>query len=258
MAVIPQPNVPEPAMPWAREITKLIQELSGDTRRLTLGGVALTQQAGSTNTAVMRVGLATEVAQVTADEAVVVADDASVAAQTALQQVQASITSSLDEYVVTDSSVIVPGPTAEWGSDTPDWVAGQFVWRRTKNTRLDGAVTYSSPSVITGPDGATGEDAVLLRVSSTRGTSFKNSAISTVLTVTVFRGPQRITTIQDLHTAFGVGAYLEWWWRRIDDAGFGIISSADSRLSESGFALTVSPADVDEQSVFECRLQTTN
>lgn len=194
----------------------------------------------------------------TADDALEAADDAANDAQLALDQVLGSITNSLDEYVVTNSSSTAPGPGAAWSADTPDWEPGQYVWRRTKNTRLDGSVQYSSPAVITGASGETGEDAVLLRVSSTRGTSFKNNAISTVLTVTVYKGSLRITDITALHTEFGLGAFLEWWWRRIDDAAFQVVSSADDRLSQAGFALTVSPADVDEQSVFECRLQTPN
>lgn len=107
-----------------------------------------------------------------------------------------------------------------------------------------------------GPEGAAGTDAVLLRVASSRGTSFKNNSISTVLSVTVFKGDLRITTIQDLQANFSGSAYLEWWWRRMNDISFSVVSSADSRLSQAGFALTVSPLDVDQQSVFECRLQT--
>lgn len=119
-----------------------------------------------------------------------------------------------------------------------------------------GGVETNVGSVV-GREGSIGGDAVLLRVSSTRGTSFKNNAIATVLTVTVFKGSQRITTMQELVATFGASSYLEWWWRRVDDAAFGLISSADNRLSEYGFALTVSPDDVDEQTVFECRLNTT-
>lgn len=98
--------------------------------------------------------------------------------------------------------------------------------------------------------------AATLRIVSTRGTAFKNNAIATVLTVTVFYGGQQITDITALQAAFGTGAYLEWQWRRMDDSAFGIISSADSRLSQAGFALTVTPADVDEQTVFQCNLNT--
>ena len=96
--------------------------------------------------------------------------------------------------------------------------------------------------------------AVVLRVDSTRGLAFKNNLISTVLTVTVFGKGRTITDIIDLHDAFGPGAYLEWSWRRIDDTDFGIISSADSRLSDGGFKLTVSPEDVDIKTVFMCSL----
>lgn len=165
-------------------------------------------------------------------------------------------TSSVEEYAVNDSQTTPPGPTADWSTDTPDWEAGEFVWRRTKNTRLDGTVHYSTPIVVTGADGTPGEDAVLLRVSSSRGTSFKNNAISTVLTVTVFKGSKQITNIVDLHAELGGSAFIEWWWRRIDDTDFGVISSADPRLSQAGFALTVSPADVDEQTVFQAILHT--
>lgn len=163
-----------------------------------------------------------------------------------------AVSTSLDEYVVTNSATVVPGPEAAWSSDTPDWVAGEYVWRRTKNTHINGDTSYSSPAMLTGNDGT---DAVLLRIASSRGTSFKNNAINTVLTVTVFKGEKQITNITELHAEFGAGAFLEWWWRRMDDASFGVISSSDTRLSQSGFALTVSPADVDEQTVFQCILQ---
>lgn len=109
---------------------------------------------------------------------------------------------------------------------------------------------------IVGRSGAIGEDAILLRVASSRGTSFKNNAISTTLTVTVYKGALIITTMQELQELLGLGVYIEWWWRRITDTNFGLISSADNRLSQSGFALTVSPDDVDSQTVFEVRLQT--
>ncbi|MCZ4066424.1 hypothetical protein O1W71_01915 [Microbacterium sp. H37-C3] len=177
-------------------------------------------------------------------------------ADDARAEVGRAIRSSLDEYVVSDSASTAPPADAAWSSDTPDWQPGQYVWRRTKNTHIDDSVTYSAPVVITGADGTPGEDAVLLRVFSSRGTSFKNNAISTVLSVVVFRGAQQITNVTDLHAAFGTGAFIEWWWRRFDDSDFGVISSADSRLSQAGFALTVSPADVDEQTVFQAILHT--
>lgn len=117
-----------------------------------------------------------------------------------------------------------------------------------------GGVETNVGSVV-GTTGAFGADAILLRVASSRGTSFKNNAISTILTVTIFRGTERITALQQLQEAFGYGVYLEWWWRRTTDITFNLVSSADNRLSQSGFSFTVSPDDVDQQTVFECRLQ---
>lgn len=173
------------------------------------------------------------------------------------QQVGGAIARSLDEYVVTTSPTLVPPSDAGWSPDTPDWTPGEeFLWRRQRNTHIDGSVSYSAPANITGPDGQAGEDAVLLRISSSKGTAFKNSAIATVLTVTVFRGALQIVNLASLWDAFGTGAYLEWYWRRIDDDEFGVISSADSRLSQGGFALTISPADVDEKTDFQCILHT--
>jgi len=166
------------------------------------------------------------------------------------------IVSVTDEYVVSASETTPPPAGAAWSPETPDWEPGQYVWRRTKTTHLDGTTSYSAPALLTGNEGAPGEDAVLLRVTSTRGTAFKNNTISTVLTATVFKGSRQITNITDLRAEFGSGAYLEWMWRRLYDTDFGVISSSDSRLSQSGFALTVSPNDVDEQTVFQCILHT--
>lgn len=100
------------------------------------------------------------------------------------------------------------------------------------------------------------DSGIVLRIDSSRGTAFKNNTVSTTLSVSVFKGGNQITNYEDLVEAFGVSAYLEWWWRRLDDTDFGVISSSDDRLSQAGFKLTVSPNDVDEQTVFQCILHT--
>lgn len=97
-------------------------------------------------------------------------------------------------------------------------------------------------------------DTAVLRIDSSRGLVFKNSMVSTVLTVTVIRGGEPITNIVDLQAAYGPGAYLEWSWKRLDESDFGVLSSADTRISQGGFTLTVSPADVDTKVVFMCSL----
>ena len=97
--------------------------------------------------------------------------------------------------------------------------------------------------------------AVVLRIDSSRGTVFKNSMVSTVMTVTVFAKGKTITDIVDLQNTMGAGAYLEWSWKRLNDSEFGVLSAADQRISQGGFALTISPADVDTKTVFMCTLQ---
>lgn len=93
-----------------------------------------------------------------------------------------------------------------------------------------------------------------LRIESSRGTVFKNDSVSTVLSAVIYRGSQRITDIDALHSAMGSGAYLQWKWQRLDEETFGTISSSDSRLGNGGFTLTLSPEDVDTKVTFMCEL----
>lgn len=108
---------------------------------------------------------------------------------------------------------------------------------------------------MTGNSGKDGADAVLLRIDSSRGTVFKNNAVSTVLSVRIFYGEQIIENKSQLTAAFGAGAYLEWSWLRIDDEAFGVILSTDSRISQNGFCLTISSDDVDVKTTFTCELK---
>lgn len=93
-----------------------------------------------------------------------------------------------------------------------------------------------------------------LRIDSSRGTVFKNNSVSTVLSVVIYRGSQRITDINALHSAMGTGAYLQWKWQRLDEDTFGVISASDSRIGNNGFTLTLTPADVDTKVTFMCEL----
>lgn len=103
-------------------------------------------------------------------------------------------------------------------------------------------------------NGTDGEDGVVLRIDSSRGTVFKNNQVSTVLTVTVYAGSDRITNITDLRNRFGAGAYLQWYWQRLDDSDYGLIVASDHKLSDDGFALTLTPDEVDVKVTFRCEL----
>jgi len=92
--------------------------------------------------------------------------------------------------------------------------------------------------------------AAIVRIDSTRGVMFKDNQVATTLKVTIFKGDRMITDILALREAYGSAAYIEWQWQRLNDTTFGVISSADPRINEGGFALTLSPADVDVKVVF--------
>ena len=114
----------------------------------------------------------------------------------------------------------------------------------------------STPVIIPPKDGRDGQDAVTLRIDSSRGTVFKNSEVSTVLNVVIFKGGKTITDAASMRAEFGNNAHLEWQWQRMGEATFGTILTTDSRLSNEGFALSLTPSDVDTKVVFKCQLVT--
>jgi hypothetical protein len=114
----------------------------------------------------------------------------------------------------------------------------------------------SKNTSVIGKDGRNGQDAVTLRIDSSRGTVFKNSAVSTVLNVVIFKGGKTITDAASMRAEFGSNAYLEWQWQRMGEVTFGTILSTDSRITNEGFALSLTPSDVDTKVVFKCQLVT--
>lgn len=100
------------------------------------------------------------------------------------------------------------------------------------------------------------EITTLLRIESSRGTVFKNDQVSTILSVVIYHGKQRITDSDTMHLVFGNGAYLQWKWQRLEDDEFGLISATDKRLGDNGFKFILSPEDVDTKVTFMCELIT--
>ena len=105
-------------------------------------------------------------------------------------------------------------------------------------------------------DNVRDEITTLLRIESSRGMIFKNNAVSTVLSVVIYHGKDRITDIDKLHETYGSSAYIQWKWQRLDEESYGIISSADSRMGNDGFSFTLSLEDVDTKVTFMCELIT--
>lgn len=118
-------------------------------------------------------------------------------------------------------------------------------------------VDVSDPAVFKwvktqGEAGEKGEDAALIRIYSSRGTVFKNNTVSTVLSVNIFKGGERIADIDTLKSVYGSSAHLQWSWFKGDDTG--VILSTDSRLGNNGFSFTLSPDDVDSNITLQCDL----
>lgn len=120
------------------------------------------------------------------------------------------------------------------------------------------SLKISSKSVATKDDVDEVRDEIttLMTLNSTRGVTFKNNKVSTVLYITIYHGKQRITEAATMKEVYGENAYLQWKWLRLDEAEYGIISSSDSRFRDDGFKFVLSPDDVDAQVSFECELIT--
>lgn len=99
-----------------------------------------------------------------------------------------------------------------------------------------------------------GEDAVMLYIDSSNGTTFKNSDVATIFTVTVYVGGIAITDSVKLKEVFGQGAYLQWLIKRYGETEFSKIPLDDSRLNDNGFMFTLNAKDISFKAVFNCEL----
>lgn len=189
-------------------------------------------------------------AKKTAQDALNISKDANNNASSAKDTADSAVVSVTEQYAVSASRTEVP--TEGWSTETPS-DTDKYVWHRIVTTYGDGSTVVGEPALLTGPNG---ENAVLLRIDSSRGTVFKNDSISTVLSAVIYNGSNRITGIDDLHSIFGSGAYLQWYWQKVDDETFGVISSGDSMISNNGFTLTIAANQVDTKVTFMCELIT--
>lgn len=167
-------------------------------------------------------------------------------------EMKSAVVSVVEEYAVSDSTS--DSPQTGWATETPKREDGKFIWRRQLTTYGDGHTEYSAPALMTGNSGTNGEDAVTLRIESSRGTVFKNNQVVTILSVVIYSGSKRITNSKELENAFGSKTYLQWEWQRLDEESFGIISAGDPRIGDKGFIFKLSPDDVDTKVTFRCKL----
>ena len=103
-------------------------------------------------------------------------------------------------------------------------------------------------------DGLRDELSTVLHIESSQGTMIDSTVASTVLSVVIYRGSQRITDMTTLKQAMGEYVYLEWSSKGINDSDFTVISSTDSRIGSEGFTLTLSRNDIGSKATFACNL----
>lgn len=89
----------------------------------------------------------------------------------------------------------------------------------------------------------------VLTISSSTGTVFQGGRVSTVLSISVKYSADTIRDMDTLMEIFGEDVSLIWY-----ENGTKILST-DSRISDSGFTLTLDHAVLSENTKYECRLE---
>lgn len=105
-----------------------------------------------------------------------------------------------------------------------------------------------------GTEGSKGEDAIMLYIDSSNGTTFKNSDVATIFTVSIYVGGLVIDNSEKLKKAFGEHAHLQWLVKKRGDTEFTEIPMDDPRLNDNGFLFTITAKDIRFKAVFKCEL----
>lgn len=105
-----------------------------------------------------------------------------------------------------------------------------------------------------GTEGSKGEDAIMLYIDSSNGTTFKNSDVATIFTVSIYVGGLVIDNSEKLKKVFGEHAHLQWLVKKHGDTEFTEIPMNDPRLNDNGFLFTITAKDIRFKAVFNCEL----
>lgn len=118
--------------------------------------------------------------------------------------------------------------------------------------------TSSSTSIQDEINDLRGELSTALHIESSKGTIIDNDIESTVLSVTIYNGGQRITDMTTLKSAMGDEVYLEWSAIGLNDSSYETIPSDDTRIGNEGFTLTLGQADIGATTTYACNLISPN
>lgn len=122
-----------------------------------------------------------------------------------------AIYKTVDEFYLSISPTFLSGGT--WSTQQPEWVDGMYLWLRSKVTKGDGTVSYTPSEngvCITGNTGPQGPAAIICRIDSSTGYTFKIGETAT-LTARIFVGTEEIDPN-------GESAYT--WYRKIDGGSY--------------------------------------
>lgn len=115
-------------------------------------------------------------------------------------------------------------------------------------------LTSSGSSIQDELDGLRGELSTVLHIESSQGTILDNDTESTVLSVIIYNGGQRITDMATLTSVMGDEVYLEWSAMGVNDSVYKTIPSDDIRIGNEGFTLTLSQEDIGAKTTYACNL----
>ena len=136
-------------------------------------------------------------------------------------------------------------PTGTWSESIPSVAAGSFLWTRTVMTYTDNtsSTSYSVGKMgNNGATGAAGADAIVMTITSSNGTVFKNNSGSTVLTAHVFKGGVE-QSITDAGVCGSLGTVK--WYKGNDTST--VVATAKT--------LTVSASSITNSAVYTAQLE---
>ena len=150
-----------------------------------------------------------------------------------------TVSSTSVTYQVGDSGTTKP--TGSWNTTVPAVPSGKFLWTKTVVNYSDGNSTEAYSVSYKANDGVNGEDAIILSITSSNGTVFKNNSGSTVLTAHVYQGgvEQEISA----NGKCGDLGYIKWY------------RGSSTTAVATAKTLSVSANTVTNAEVFTCQLE---
>ena len=129
-------------------------------------------------------------------------------------------------------------PTSAWSSTVPTVGQGAYLWTKTVVTYSDGKSTTSYAVSRQGVNGSNGKDALVIVISSSNGTIFKNTDIATTLTARVYQEGAEVTG-----SALAALGTIKWY------------KDGATTSTASGSTLTVQAGDVDSRCNYTVQLE---